>query len=1045
MKMLPYPRWFQLLTIAIGWLVLIIPLQAQTGAGTVQGRVYNPASGEYARNAEIRIEGLNRVVYTEGDGSFRFTNVPAGDVTLTVTYIGYNTVTETFTVTAGQTAVREINLTSTAGNAGTAGPGGIVELQAFTVSSEREGNAKAIMDQRRNMDITTSVSSDIFGDVTDGNVGEFLKYLPGVDLDYVESEARGPRLGGMDAQYTGVSFDGVRMASADANRTGEAGRATSFESFAITSIESIEISRTTSPESPASSPSGTINMKTKRAFDRKGRTFSYNASLNFNAEEWGLSKRLGPDEKENYKWKPNLSLEYADIFMGGRLGVLLGYSHAESYTEQYDMNISYNKNPTASDPREMVIREISTKDGPKWILKDALTFTADFKATDRLVLSLNAIYTRTEGEFWNRNFNFRAANNNANVNNGRSTVQGDAMTVVRTASGPGNNIPRILNGGGSSAKKTYSRTLSPRFEYKLDNLVVDGAFTFSKAFNDYDALESGFSESEAGYILSDFEATRSNPYSYDWVIRQTSGPDWYDLANFQEPNTRNGGTRVANSGRVYITEIWDGQLNAKWTVPGFDRFPTSVKFGAKWTEESRLNNNWNDWNIWSYIGPGGNTVTWNQAIGTWQNTAYGSWANLGFVAPHEYDLGTTNALTVYNINGVKGMPPRADRNRIAELFYSNPEWFVQTSTPENFYNSFVRNVQDLRETVNAGYVQFDTRLTRRLTMRTGVRFEDTLVESEEFDPRTRGEVEAAGHTRWNTGQARADTFDGLYYQYFSKPKIIRENKYQNWFPSLVFKMQITPNLEWQAGFNKAISRPPVDQLTGLWQINEEAERITANNVNLLPEYSKNYQTRLAYYFSGRAPGQATISFSQNDITNLRVQRDGTAEEFGVTDPLYAGWEFRTRFNSPEERRFRSMEVAYNQTLGFLPEKLRGTNVNVAYTRTYGNIRRNNLAQHRFTSRLGYNDGRFNGSLGMVWRDDSTDGDTRYKRALTQFDLSLNFRLTRYATLYVQGRNIFNQPVLWYDFPIGNLDSEGAVLGRMQEYGANWVFGIKGRF
>ena len=90
-----------------------------------------------------------------------------------------------------------------------------VQLQAFTVSSEREGNAKAIMSQRRSMSITTSVASDIFGDVTDGNVGEFLKYLPGVDLDYVESEARGPRLGGMDSQYVGVTFDGIRSASAD--------------------------------------------------------------------------------------------------------------------------------------------------------------------------------------------------------------------------------------------------------------------------------------------------------------------------------------------------------------------------------------------------------------------------------------------------------------------------------------------------------------------------------------------------------------------------------------------------------------------------------------------------------------------------------------------------------------------------------------------------------------------------------------------------------------------------------------------------------------
>lgn len=1038
------PQWQKIGAVAIVWLLTILPLQAQSGTGTVQGRVYNPARGEYARNAEVRIDGTNRVTYTEGDGSFRFVNVPAGEVAITVSYIGYTTVKETLTVTAGQTAVREINITSTAARTG---QDGVVELTAFTVSSEREGNAKAIMDQRRNMDITTSVSSDIFGDVTDGNVGEFLKYLPGVDLDYVESEARGPRLGGMDAQYTGVSFDGVRMASADANRGGEAGRATSFESFAITSIESIEISRTTSAESPASSPSGTINMKTKRAFDRKGRVMSYNASLNFNAEEWGLSKRLGPDEKENYKWKPNLSLEYADIFMGGRLGILLGYSHAESYTEQYSLNHSYNKNPNTADPREMVIREINFKDGPKWILKDAMTFTADYKATDRLVLSLNAIYTRTEGEFWNRNFVFRAANNNNNVNNGRGTVQGDAMTVVRSASGPSNNVPRLINGGGSSAKKTYARTITPRFEYKMDNWLIDGAISYSKAFNDYDALESGFSESEAGYILSDFEATRSNPQSYDWTIRQLSGPDWYDLGNFQEPNSRNGGTRVTSSGRVYITELWDGQLNAKWTIPGMERFPTSVKFGGKWSQEYRLNNNWNNWNVWSYIGPGGNTVQWNNAIDTWQNTSYGSWANLGFVAPHEFDLGTTGALTVYNINGVKGMPPRADRNKIGELFNSSPELFAHTATPQNFYESFVRNVQDLRETVTAGYFQFDTRLTSRLTMRAGVRFEGTLVESDEFDPRTRAEVEAAGHTRWNTGQARADTFDGLYYQYFTKPKITRERTYDNWFPSVVFKMQITPELEWQAGFNKAISRPPPDQLTGLWQINEESERITAPNVNLLPEYSENYQTRLAYYFGGRSPGQATISFAQNDIENLRIQRTGTVEEAGITDPLYSGWEFRTRFNSEEARRFRSMEVAYNQTLGFLPEKLRGTNVNIAYTRVYASQRRNNLAPHRFTSRLGYSYGKFNGSLGMVWRDNSPQGDisTRYKRALTQFDLSLSYRLHRRVTLYVQGRNIFNQPVLWYDFPNGGIDGEGGVLGQMQEYGANWVFGVKGTF
>jgi hypothetical protein len=151
---------------ALGWLAAAVPAWAQ-GTGTIRGRVYNPASQQYVRNAEVRLAGSNQLVSTESDGSFTLPNVPAGPATITITYTGYTTVTETFTVTGGQVAIREINLTST----DAAGRGGeTIQLQAFTVSSEREGNAKAIMEQRRNMNITTSVASDIFGDVTDGNI-----------------------------------------------------------------------------------------------------------------------------------------------------------------------------------------------------------------------------------------------------------------------------------------------------------------------------------------------------------------------------------------------------------------------------------------------------------------------------------------------------------------------------------------------------------------------------------------------------------------------------------------------------------------------------------------------------------------------------------------------------------------------------------------------------------------------------------------------------------------------------------------------------------
>src|SRR4051812_41579848 len=144
------PTWQKFIALACCWLAAVLTVQAQS-TGSIQGRVYNPGTKEYVRNAEVRLAGTNQVVFTENDGSFQFLNVPAGQVSVTVTYTGYTTDNESFSVAAGQTAVREINLTSAAAPAPAADKNGVVQLQAFTVASEREGNAKAIQAQRKDM------------------------------------------------------------------------------------------------------------------------------------------------------------------------------------------------------------------------------------------------------------------------------------------------------------------------------------------------------------------------------------------------------------------------------------------------------------------------------------------------------------------------------------------------------------------------------------------------------------------------------------------------------------------------------------------------------------------------------------------------------------------------------------------------------------------------------------------------------------------------------------------------------------------------------
>jgi iron complex outermembrane receptor protein len=1020
-------------------LLTALTCAAQAPTGTVQGRVLNPVSREYVGNAEVRLGGSDRIVFTESDGTFAFAGVAAGPVSLTVNFSGYTPATDSFTLVAGQAAVREISLTSAATGTAARRDGKVV-LEAFTVSSEREGNAKAVQAQRRNMDITNSVSSDVFGDITDGNMGEFLKYLPGVDIDYVVSAARGPRLGGMDGQYVGVTIDGMRTASADSNRGGgDASRATSFESILITGIESIEISRTTSAESDADSPSGTINMKTRRAFDRQGRVLGYNFSANFNAEEFTLRRTLGPAERERYKWRPNAQLEYSDTFLDRRLGVVLTTSRANSYTEQYSFTQDYNRTPTAADPRPLVIRQLDFKDGPKMILKDAFSLAADYKATPRLVLSLSAVYTYVEGEFWNRNFTFVAANSNTNANNGRGTVGGDGLLTLSTRRTSTNTVPAINNGGGTAAAENYTRTVSPKFEFRQDALTLDGGFNYSRAINSYVSLERGISQSETLSLPVDWTATRPRADSHEWRIRQTSGPDPFDLKNWT------GGTRVQSADSRWITEVYLASANAKWTFPLFGRLPAVLKFGGKWTEENRKNNNYAPWELWRYIGPGGDTFTGiAAATGIPNVTANGSWANLGYIAIHPFETGTTNALTFTGLNGVTGNLPRADRKRIGELFQARPQDFVRVATVDNYYTAFIGNRRNFRQTVNAGYAQLDVNPFPRWTLRAGVRLEETKNRFLEYDPRLRRELIAAGFPVSAAG--RATTIPGIEYQFFSQPRVVRRSEYLNAFPSVLTKYRFTPNLEFQAGFNQAISRPPIDSLTGVYNVVEDAQRIDAPNVALQPEYSNNYQARLAYYFGNRAPGQLTLQVSQNDIRNLRETFDFTASEFGEEDPDLQNYLFRTTRNSAETRRFRNLELSYQQTLGFLPDLLRGTSVNLSYARTTASQRRNGLAPHRISGRLGYAYRRFNGSIGGVFTDERPDGVYgRFREAVVQFDTSLNWRLTPKVSLYIQGRNITGQPLRWFDTPPNVAERRQRVLRVYQEYGANWNFGMKGTF
>ena len=59
------------------------------------------------------------------------------------------------------------------------------------------------------------------------------------------------------------------------------------------------------------------------------------------------------------------------------------------------------------------------------------------------------------------------------------------------------------------------------------------------------------------------------------------------------------------------------------------------------------------------------------------------------------------------------------------------------------------------------------------------------------------------------------------------------------------------------------------------------------------------------------------------------------------------------------------------------------------------------------------------------------------------DLSGEWRLNSHASIYFQGRNIFNNPQRWFESP--TIEGQAGALRILESYGANFVFGVKGAF
>ena len=273
--------------------------------GSVTGRVQNRATGQYLNNVRIAVKGSDTVVFSDPTGTYRLAGLPAGEVVLEGFFTGLDAMQATVTVPRTGTVTQDFELTSTArfgADAATA-----IKLDAFTVSTARETDnaAIAINEQRFAPNIKNVITADALGDVMDGNVGEFLKFMPGITAEY-DRESGGSvasvAVRGFPTAQAVVSGDGLQMANTS-NPMGSS-RVFQFTQVSINNIARIEVYHSPTPESPGSALAGGVNMVPRGAFERARPQFSGNTYFLFRDAEKSLRKTPGPIRDATHKNHP---------------------------------------------------------------------------------------------------------------------------------------------------------------------------------------------------------------------------------------------------------------------------------------------------------------------------------------------------------------------------------------------------------------------------------------------------------------------------------------------------------------------------------------------------------------------------------------------------------------------------------------------------------------------------------------------------------------------------------------------------------------------
>ena len=267
--------------------------EAKGGNGIISGRVLDqenlPLPG-----ATVFIKSLNEGAVSDVNGFYRIVRLDAAEYELSVSYIGFKDATQQVRVQNGETSTADFRL-----EAG-------IDLNEVVVNGSLQGQSKALNQQKNTINVSNIISSDQAGRFPDANVGDAIKRIPGINVQYDQGEARFGQIRGTSPELNSVTINGDRIPSTEAET-----RSIQLDLVPADMIQTIEVNKVITPDMDADAIGGSVNLVTKSSPYKQRISGTVGTSYNMFSE------------------KPTFigALMYGDRFLNNKLGLILSASY----------------------------------------------------------------------------------------------------------------------------------------------------------------------------------------------------------------------------------------------------------------------------------------------------------------------------------------------------------------------------------------------------------------------------------------------------------------------------------------------------------------------------------------------------------------------------------------------------------------------------------------------------------------------------------------------------------------------------------------------